>query len=41
MNFIEAIILGSEQGKNIYKKQLVNLVQQYRLNKIALLEVVP
>tara|TARA_Y100000590_G_scaffold364513_1_gene422953 strand:+ start:3643 stop:4806 length:1164 start_codon:yes stop_codon:yes gene_type:complete len=30
----EAIILGSEQGKNIYKKQLVNLVQQYRLNKI-------
>jgi len=30
----EAIILGSDQGKNVYKKQLINLVQQYRLNKI-------
>jgi len=30
----EAIILGSEQGKNVYKKQLINLVQQYRLNNI-------
>ena len=30
----EAIILGSDQGKNVYKKQLTNLVQQYRLNKI-------
>ena len=31
---LEAIILGSEQGRSIYKKQLVALVQQYRLNKI-------
>ena len=31
---IEAIILGSEQGRNIYKKQLTGLVEQYRLNKI-------
>ncbi len=30
----EAIILGSEQGRNVYKKQLVDLVQQHRLNKI-------
>jgi len=30
----EAIILGSDQGKNVYKKQLTNLVQQYRLNGI-------
>ena len=30
----EAIILGSEQGRNVYKKQLVDLAQQYRLNKI-------
>ena len=30
----EAIILGSDQGKNVYKKQLINLVQQYRLNNI-------
>ena len=30
----EAIILGSEQDRNIYKKQLIDLVQQYRLNKI-------
>ena len=28
------IILGSEQGRNIYKKQLVALIQQYRLNQI-------
>jgi len=30
----EAIILGSDQGRNVYKKQLVDLVQQHRLNKI-------
>ena len=33
--FFEAIILGGEQGKNVYKKQLINLVQQYRLNKVV------
>ena len=31
----EAVILGSEQGRNVYKKQLVDLVQQHRLNKIV------
>jgi len=30
----ESIILGSEQGRNVYKKQLFVLVQQYRLGKI-------
>jgi len=30
----EAIILGSDQGRNVYKKQLLVLVEQYRLNKI-------
>jgi len=30
----EAIILGSEQGRNVYKKQLLVLTQQYRLGKI-------
>ena len=30
----EAIILGSDQGRNVYKKRLIGLVQQYRLNKI-------
>ena len=30
----EAIILGSDQGRNVYKKQLIDLVQQHRLNKI-------
>ena len=30
----EAIILGSDQGRNVYKKQLLGLVQQYRLGKI-------
>ena len=29
----EAIIIGSEQGRNVYKKQLLGLVQQYRLGK--------
>ena len=32
---IEAIILGSEQGRTVYKKQLTGLVQQYRLGKIV------
>ena len=31
----EAIILGSEQGRSVYKKQLVGLVQQHRLNKVV------
>ena len=30
----EAILLGSDQGRNVYKKQLIGLVQQYRLNKV-------
>jgi len=30
----EAIILGSEQGRNVYKKRLMDLVQQHRLNQI-------
>jgi len=30
----EAIILGSDQGRSVYKKQLFGLVQQYRLNKL-------
>jgi len=30
----EAIILGDDQGRNVYKKQLIDLVQQHRLNKI-------
>ena len=28
-----AVILGSEQGRDIYKKKLTRLVEQYRLNK--------
>ena len=31
----EAIILGSDQGRSVYKKQLLDLVQQHRLNKIV------
>ena len=31
---IEAIILGNEQGRKVYKKQLIGLVEQYRLSKI-------
>ena len=27
-----AVILGSDQGRNVYKKKLVRLVEQYRLN---------
>ena len=30
----EAIILGSDQGRNIFKKKLVGLVEQHRLTKI-------
>ena len=31
LNFV-AIILGSDQGRKIYKKKLIRLVEQYRLN---------
>ena len=31
----ECVILGSELGRNVYKKQLVGLVQQYNLNTIV------
>ena len=31
----EGIILGSDQGRNVYKKKLVGLVEQYRLNRIV------
>ena len=31
---LQAIILGSDQGRNVYKKQLIGLVEQHRLNKI-------
>ena len=30
----EAIVLGGDQGRNVYRKQLLVLVQQYRLGKI-------
>ena len=30
----EGIILGSDQGRNVYKKQLIGLTEQYRLNRI-------
>ena len=29
----EAIILGSDQGRNVYKKKLLSLVQRYNLNQ--------
>jgi glycosyltransferase involved in cell wall biosynthesis len=34
-NFInfEAIMLGSDQGRSVYKKKLINLVERYHLNK--------
>ena len=32
LNFI-SVILGSDQGRKIYKKKLVRLVEQHRLNK--------
>jgi len=31
----EGIILGSDQGRSVYKKKLVGLVEQYRLNRIV------
>jgi glycosyltransferase involved in cell wall biosynthesis len=30
----EAIILGSDQGRSVYKKQLIDLIHQHRLTKI-------
>jgi len=30
----EGIILGSDQGRSVYKKQLIGLVEKYRLTKI-------
>ena len=30
-----AVILGSDQGRKVYKKQLVDLVQQHRLSKVV------
>jgi len=30
----EGIILGSDQGRNVYKKKLIGLVEQYRLSKM-------
>ena len=30
----EGVILGNEQGRNVYKKQLISLVDKYRLSKI-------
>ena len=30
----EAIILGNDQGRNVYKKQLLDLVQQHRISKL-------
>ena len=32
-NSFEGIILGSEQGRSVYKKKLIALVEQYRLNR--------
>ena len=29
----QAIILGPDQGRKVYKKRLINLIQRYRLNK--------
>ena len=29
----QAIILGSDQGRKVYKKRLINLIQRYRLGK--------
>ena len=30
----QGIILGSDQGRNVYKKKLISLVEKYRLNKV-------
>ena len=32
-NNFQAIILGSDQGRKVYKKKLIDLVQRYRLSK--------
>jgi glycosyltransferase involved in cell wall biosynthesis len=32
-NNFQAVILGSDQGRNVYKKKLLSLVQRYRLGK--------
>ena len=31
---LQAIILGSDQGRSVYKKQLIGLTQQHRLNRV-------
>ena len=31
----EGIIIGSDQGRNVYRKQLIDLVQQHRLSKVV------
>jgi glycosyltransferase involved in cell wall biosynthesis len=33
LNNFQAIILGSDQGRKVYSKKLINLVQRYSLNK--------
>ena len=33
VNNFQTIILGSDQGRKVYSKKLINLVQRYRLNK--------
>ena len=33
VNNFQAIILGSDQGRTVYSKKLINLVQRYSLNK--------
>ena len=33
--FFNAVILGSDQGRKVYKKKLTRLVQQYRLNPVS------
>ena len=35
MQPFQAIILGDEQGRSVYKKQLIDLVQQYRLGRFV------
>jgi glycosyltransferase involved in cell wall biosynthesis len=34
MSFFSTIILGGDQGRSVYKKQLFALVQQHRLGKV-------
>ena len=29
----QAVILGSDQGRKVYKKKLIDLIQRYRLNQ--------